>query len=198
MTNRRETFGGLGNWLFQSAYLYAQMRKGEIPDIYVQDEKYFKDYAEEIKALHKAGIEPIDMVSLHIRRGDYVGNPFYTDLTETDYYQKALAEFPEETFLVFCADRQPKSDDQSDRKWVQKWLNEEFPDRKFQFFDGKDEVEDFNAQAGCKGHVTANSSFSFWSAFVGGGETVYPSLDKWYADGLERTKFEPQDNWKAI
>lgn len=186
MTNRRDIFGGFGNSLFQYAYLYAQMRKGEIPDLYVQDEKYFAPYKEELRTLYGAGIEPIDMVSLHIRRGDYVGNSFYVDLTETDYYHKALAEFPEETFLVFCADRQPKSDDKSDMAWVKEWLTTEFPDRKFQFFQGKDEVEDFNAQAGCKGHITANSSFSWWSAFVGGGKTVTPNAEKWFTDGQQR------------
>lgn len=186
MINRRDLFGGFGNSLFQYAYLYSQYRRGEIPDLYVQDEKYFEPYKEEIKALYGANIEPLDMVSLHIRRGDYVGNGFYTDLTETNYYHKALDEFPEETFLVFCADRQPKSDDISDCEWVKNWLTTEFPDRKFQFFEGKDEVEDFNAQAGCKGHITANSSFSWWSAYVGGGKTVTPKAETWFSDGQKR------------
>lgn len=181
MTNRREIFGGFGNSLFQYAYLYAQYRKGEIPDLYVQDEKYFEPYKEEIKALFGSNIEPIDMVSLHVRRGDYVGNDFYVDLTETDYYEKAMAEFPTETkFLIFCADRQPKSDDKTDMEWVK----ERFQGSQFQFFQGKDEVEDFNAQAGCKGHITANSSFSWWSAYVGGGKTVTPK--EWFTDGLQR------------
>lgn len=196
MQARRELFGGFGNSLFQYAYLYSQYRKGEISDIYVQDEKHFEPYKEEIRTLFGANIEPIDMVSLHIRRGDYVGNDFYTDLTETDYYEKALAKFPQETFLVFCADRQLKSDDKSDREWVKEWLNKNFPDRKFQFFDGKDEIEDFNAQAGCKGHITANSSFSWWSAYVGGGKTVTPEAGKWFADNIQRISIP--DTWTQL
>ena len=34
--------GRLGNQMFQFAYLYAQEREGNIPDIYLQDEKYFE------------------------------------------------------------------------------------------------------------------------------------------------------------
>lgn len=197
MKSRREIFGGLGNWMFQSAYIYAQWRRGELPDIYVQDESYFKDYADEIKALHKANVEPIDMVSLHIRRGDYVNNPFYVDLTETDYYQKAIEQFPEETeFLVFCADRQEGSDDEKDRKWCAKWIDENLPKRKYFFHVGADEIDDFNTMTGCKGHILANSSFSWWAAYVSGNKTVYPL--KWYTDGVERTKFTPQDNWTGL
>jgi hypothetical protein len=190
MVNRRELFGGFGNSLFQYAYLYAQYRNGEIPDLYIQDEKYFEPYKEEIRSLYGANIEPIDMVSLHVRRGDYIGNSFYTDLTQTTYYEDAMAEFPSDTkFLVFCADRQPKSDDKTDMEWVK----ERFKGNQFQFFQGKDEVEDFNAQAGCKGHITANSSFSWWSAYVGGGKIVTPKANTWFSDGIERISIP--DTW---
>jgi hypothetical protein len=182
MVNRRDIFGGFGNSLFQYAYLYSKFRTGQIPDIYVQDEKYFSEYKDELRALFGGGIEPIDMVSLHVRRGDYIGNPFYTDLTKTDYYERAMAEFPDAKFLVFCADRQPKSDDKTDMEWVK----ERFQGPQFQFFQGKDEIEDFNAQAGCKGHITANSSFSWWTAYVGGGKTITPKASDWFSDGYVR------------
>lgn len=192
MLARRDIFGGFGNSLFQYAYLYAQYRRGEIPDLYVQDERWFAPYKEEIKALFGSNIEPIDMVSLHVRRGDYVGNDFYVDLTETDYYEKAMAEFPAETkFLVFCADRQAKSNDEVDERWVKEWWQQTFPDKKFYYYRGINEVQDFNAQAGCKGHITANSSFSWWSAYVGGGKTVIPA--KWFSDGVERISLP--DEW---
>lgn len=198
MVNRRDLFGGFGNSLFQYAYLYSQFRKGEIPDLYVQDEKYFEPYKEEIKTLYGANIDPIDMVSLHIRRGDYVNNSFYSSLVDTDYYLKAVEKFPGETFLVFCADRQKGSDDQVDMEWVKAYIQGMFGSeaRRFQFFQGKDEIEDFNAQTGCKGHITANSSFSWWSAYVGGGKTVTPSIEKWFSDGAQRISLP--DEWIKI
>lgn len=176
----RNIFGGLGNNLFQGAYIYAQARRGEIPDIYLQDPKYFADFAGEIKSLYGQGVEPIDMVSLHVRRGDYIHNQFYVDHCETGYYDKAMAKFPDAKFLVFCADRQEGSNDQSDMEWCK----QRFQGKQFEFSQGKNEIEDFNLMAGCKGHITANSSFSWWAAYVGGGKTVTP--ERWFSDGEQR------------
>lgn len=177
MRNVRDFMGGLGNRLFQFAFLYSQVRQGALPDIYLQDFRYFDQYKTELKHILSEGIDKINYVSLHIRRGDYVNNPYYTDLTQTDYYQKAIAEFPNERFLVFCADRQDKSDDKSDMEWCKNI----FQGGNFEFYQGKDEIDDFNKMASCKAHIMANSSFSFWAAYIGGDKTIAPS--KWFADG---------------
>jgi len=178
MIDRRKLFGGFGNSLFQYAYLYKLARSGTISDIYLQDPSFFEPYGAEIKMLYGQGMgEKTDMVSLHVRRGDYIGNSFYVDLNETDYYEEAIDKFPGEKFLVFCADRQEGSDDKSDMEWCK----EKFQGDQFEFYQGKNEIEDFNAMASCKSHIIANSSFSWWAAYVGGGKTVAPS--KWYSDG---------------
>lgn len=186
MIEPRKLFGGLGNRLFQMAYLYARVKDGTIPDIYIQDEKWFENVKDEIKALYGQGIESIDMVSLHIRRGDYIGNPFYVNLAETDYYEKAMEQFPNDKFLVFCADRQGGNDD-ADMAWCKRM----FTGSNFEFYRGKDEIDDFNTMASCKGHIMANSSFSWWTAYLGGGKTVCPKL--WYTNGKEGIK--PLGDW---
>lgn len=189
----RDIFGGLGNRMFQQAYIYAQARRGEIPDIYIQDEKYFSPYQEEIKALYAQGIDKSDYISLHVRRGDYINNAFYINLQETDYYEKSVALFPGEKFLVFCADRQKGSDDKADMEWCK----ERFQGPQFEFFQGKDELEDFNKMAGCKGHILANSSFSYWAAYVSGNRTVYPSV--WFNSSNMGGIPPPVDkNWTMI
>ena len=104
MIEPRKLFGGLGNRLFQMAYIIAQEQRGFIPDIYLQDEMYFFNAKKEIKQMFGQGIEKTDRVSLHVRRGDYINNSYYVDLCKTDYYEKAIAEFPNEKFLVFCKD----------------------------------------------------------------------------------------------
>lgn len=180
MIELRTHWGGLGNRLFQLAYIYAQARRGVTPDIYLQNEEYFAPYGEEIRHIFKQGVEPIDMVSLHVRRGDYLGNPFYIDLTNTDYYDRAMEQFPDSKFLVFCADRQPGSDDKSDMEWCK----ERFQGKQFSFYQGKSELEDFNAMAGCKSHIGANSSFSWWTAYTSGNKAVFPK--EWFTDGKER------------
>lgn len=190
MVEPRKLFGGFGNHLFQYAYIYAQARSSAIPDIYVQDEKYFAPYKDEIRALYGQGLTPNDMVSVHVRRGDYLNNPFYVNLTQTDYYKNAMKEFPGAKFLVFCADRQEGSDDVADMEWCK----ENFQGRDFEFFRGESELEDFNAMASCSAHIIANSSFSWWAAYVSGNRTIAPK--EWFGDGLKRISIP--DTWKLL
>ncbi len=171
--------GRMGNQMFMIAYIYAEMRRGRIPDIYVQSDEYFSDYEKEIKLLFGANIEPINQVAIHVRRGDYVNNPFYVDLMETPYYEQAMAQFPNESFLVFS----------DDIEWCKK--QEIFKDCEF---SGGDEITDFNRMAGCKGVIMANSSFSWWASYLNKGKVIAPKL--WYGDGKERTT--TLDKWIKI
>lgn len=185
----REIFGGLGNHLFQYAYLYAQARKGIIPDIYLQKEHFFEPYGEEIRKIYGQGIGKVDMVSLHVRRGDYTNNPFYVNLQNTDYYDEAIKLFPGEKFLVFCADRQPGSDDNADMEWCKN----RFKGNRFEFYQGTNEIDDFNMMASCKAHIIANSSFSWWAAYVSGNETIAPR--DWFTDGEQRISLPAKWNY---
>lgn len=174
--------GRLGNQMFQFAYLYSEARKGNIPDYYLQGEEYFEDYADEIKRLYGAGISKIDQVSIHVRRGDYVNNPFYVDLFSVGYYEKAMAMFPGASFLVFS----------DDIEWCK--LQDIF--KNCEFSEGNSEIEDLNLMASCQGHIIANSSFSWWGAYLGKGKVVAPSAKNWYRDGVERSKCPK--NWIRI
>lgn len=196
MKEPRKIMGGLGNRMFQFAYIYAQARKGVIPDIYIQDFEYFKEFKEEIRHLYRGGIgKRKEFIALHIRRGDYVDNPFYVNLVETDYYDKAIAQFPDEKFLVFYRDRQGTNDYQ-DREWVSEWLTKKGV--KFEIWEGQDEVDDLNVMASCKGMIGANSSFSIWGAFIGEKDRKIIMPKQYYADNIERTKYPTDEGWVII
>lgn len=193
MIDPKIIFGRLGNSLFQYAYIYAQCRRGEIPDIYIQDPKYFDEFRDEIRQLFGEGIRPSDFVAIHLRRGGnplnpneprYSENPFYVNLAQTDYYRRAVEHFPNERFLVF-------SDDVA-------FAREYFNGDQFIFDHSKDAVAVLNRMAGCKGIIMANSSLSFWAAYLGSPNkrVIAPSIKNWYSDGVERTKC-PQ-NWERI
>ncbi len=214
MINPDAIFGRLGNRMFQMAalYAYAQDRNA---DIYFQDKKWFEKYGPEIKSLFSAGIpERTERVSIHVRRGKnpgnpvepaYSDNPFYINLTEghhfhtdltarevgydlggsyeaANYYDRAIALFRGEKFLVF-------SDDLD-------FCRNYFQGENFEFFAGT-ELEDLNKMASCKANIIANSSFSWWAAYLNPNpdkKVVYPL--KWFADGVERITFPPE--WKGI
>lgn len=170
----------MGNSLFQYAYIYAQMRDGIIPDIYLQDVKYFDKYREEIQKLFGEGIGSVPYVSIHVRRGDYVNHPFYVDLCKTDYYERAIKLFPKSKFLVFS----------DDPEFVRSKFSNE---NKFQIMEGGDELEDLNMMASCESNIIANSSYSFWAAYLNhnkGKKVIYPK--QWFSDGIQRVGY-PKD-----
>lgn len=185
MINPDIIFGRLGNRLFQGAYLYAQMKDGIIPDIFVQDEKYFKKYEKEIKDIFGKGIGYLSQVGVHIRRGAnpinpaepaYSENPFYVNLGKTDYYDRAMQLFPTDNFLIFSDDPE--------------WCKEKFKDNlKVQVMEKGNETDDFNLLASCKDQIIANSSFSWWAAYCNPNPAkVIVAPKKWYSDKVERTK----------
>lgn len=192
MKNLEVTFGRLGNKLFQYAFLYAESRRRGV-DFYFQDPKWFEGYEDEIKQLFGEGIGYLDQVGVHVRRAanpinpsepKYSENPFYIDLTSTDYYERAMALFPNDNFLVFSDDPE--------------WCRDKFKDnKKVQVMDKGNEVEDFNLLASCKSLIIANSSWSWWAAYLCPTESkriIVPL--KWFADGVQRVGIP--ETWERI
>lgn len=175
--------------MFQYAFLYTFAKDAGI-DPYFQDEFWFRKYADEIRALYSEGISnQIEKIAIHVRRGDYLlahQNKFHLNLCETDYYERAIKSFdPSDQFLVFS----------DDIDWCkEKWGH----NPRFTFSEGKTELEDMNLMAACKGHIIANSTFSWWGAFL---SPLYPynvvvAPDRWFVDGIRRTLCPK--HWKQI
>jgi len=192
MTNPDKIGGRLGNKMFQLAYLYSQVKEGNIPDIYVQDYNLFKKYEDEIKNWFGEDIGYLPYVAIHLRVGSnpvnpeepkYIDNPFYVSLAKTGYYINAINQFPNRKFLVF-------SDDIEFAKTY-------FEGDKFAFDDSANDIDSFNRMASCDSQIIANSSFSWWAAFLNKNpskKVVYPQL--WFTDGIRRVTIP--DNWIEI
>lgn len=190
MIEPKSIFGRLGNQMFQYAYIYSQMKRGDIPDIYIQNNMYFDEYKDDILQLFGGGIGyPLDMVGIHIRRAGnplntdepkYSLNPFYVNLMNTPYYTDAMSLFRKDNFIVFSDDI--------------KWCKTQPIFEGCEFSEGRTELEDMNLLASCKGIITANSSFSWWSAYLSNAKVIAPK--RWYSDGVERT-FCPKE-WIRI
>ena len=157
---------------------YAEALKNTQLDIdiigYYQTSKYFDElntnnevkanfeFKEEIR--EKAGeLLPYNdvLVSVHIRRTDYVNLSEYHTNQPESYYKEALEHFEEYRPVVF-------SDDIEWCKENMKWLGD-----KAVFMDN-DQFTDLCLMSWCNGHIIANSSFSWWGAYLGGGKTVAP------------------------
>lgn len=183
MIHPDKIFGRLGNKMFQYAFLFSYAKDHGI-DFYFQDPYYFKEHEHAVRALFSADIpKPCDYVAIHVRRGDYVGNPFYVDLMDTDYYNDAMKLFHKEKFMVFS----------DDIEWCKQ--QEIFEDC---VFSELGEVEDMNKMASCKAHIIANSSFSWWGAWLcpnyPDNKVIAPEM--WYTDNVQRTLLPI--HWKRI
>jgi len=173
--------------MFKEAFLWSLAREKLIPDVYVQGEHYWEKYAHEIQTLFGHGIGHDERIALHIRRGDYLKvQQFHVNLWDTDYYKVAVSLFPKEKFLVFCKDNQSEAQDKDDREWCEKNIPSLGID--FELHNHTTETEDMNTMASCKGIIMANSSFSWWAAYLGNPKKKVVCPAKWFTDGAQRTQ----------
>ena len=150
---------------------------------YFQTEKYFehcedfirKEYSfkEEVTEVVDEWFAEQEYVSVHVRRGDYLDISDVHPALSLDWYHEAMNYFPDKKFLIF-------SDDLD-------WCKQTFSGHEFSPFDN--EGQDMYAMSKCNGHIIANSSFSWWGAWLGKGKTIAPKI--WFGP------HGPQD-WQDI
>ena len=129
-------------------------------------------------------------VCLHVRRGDYTQlGHIYTQLDRT-YYEEALRTFEHaRTVLVFSNDAQ--------------WCQEEFGDLPYEFKYSTLPFEmDFAALSQCRKIIIANSSFSWWAAFMSRQRPEVVAPRPWYVPsgplGYANTADMYLSDWKII
>jgi len=102
---------------------------------------------------------------IHIRGGDYKNNSFH-DVGLSNYYKTCLELCKDEQIVVFTNDKQ--------------YAKEVLADKSFEYID-ESEVNSLFLMSKCKGGICANSSFSWWGAYLNPARTIYfPS--KWFND----------------
>jgi len=110
------------------------------------------------------------LVSLHVRRGDYVepdAEGAWGNLANDGYYQRAIRAIGDDvTYLVF-------SDDLP-------WCRQNLEIDRLEFAD-VDAFTSLCLMTGCEVNVVANSSFSWWGAFLNPNAEVYAPSRWWRA-----------------
>jgi hypothetical protein len=135
---------------------------------YFQCPAYFDKWYNKIIDICKLHIkcQYNNTVSMHFRRGDYKAIPECHPIIGTDYYIKALdyvctLDPSINTVQYYCED-----DDHADIVLVINDLLLLFPSLVFKRFKGITDYEEMLAMAGCKHNIIANSSFSWWGAYL--------------------------------
>lgn len=161
---------------------------------YWQSERYFFDAAATIRAdftfrqplseINAAWAERIDAceaVSLHVRRGDYVSVPRTSaehGICTLNYYRAAVRyvsnriEAPE--FFIFSDDIQ----------WARTHLDIAYPCHYVENNSGAESYNDMRLMSLCRHHIIANSSFSWWGAWLDPRpDKIVVAPSRWFASG---------------
>jgi hypothetical protein len=139
-----------------------------------QSEKYFENIADKVRNTFEfkgPRTRYVDTIALHVRRQDYVDLQHFHGMPSLDYYREAVAYIRRKVgkpapVLVFSDDRQ--------------WCKENLPSD-FVISEGKDKYEDLKMMASCDYHVIANSSFSWFGAWLGPQKLVV-APKRWFSD----------------
>ena len=156
----------------RSSYFDASVFKND--DVYLdgywQNELYFSDIREELVrdltsissmsdlgVVYMEGIKKSNSVSLHVRRGNYLNLKNFNVL-DIDYYMKAVEyirkNVEKPTFYIFS----------DDLEWCKNSLG--FLDNCIFVDSTKTEIDDLKLMSFCKHNIIANSSFSWWGAWL--------------------------------
>ncbi len=167
-----------------------------------QSEKYFiesediirKDLTlkNELSNLSKQWIGKIEScasVSLHIRRGDYVSNPKTNQFHGTcdlAYYQRAISAIAKKInnpeFFIFS----------DDIEWAKNNLKIDYP---IYFVSDKNipDYEELIIMSKCKHNIIANSSFSWWGAWLNNNpEKIVIAPQKWFNAPTDTSDLIPE------
>jgi hypothetical protein len=173
-------------------------------DGYRQTEKYFKHIEESIREDYQFNDEIYapckeymdqfngEIALLHIRRGDNIGRPDWYPIPVVEHYEYLLDKYFENKPILICSD---------DLDWVKE--QELFKDDRFHLsetrvyypdtvLNGKGEMEtslvpyyDLCMMTLCNGGIIANSSLSWWGAWLQKNRTnPVIAQDPWFGEKL--------------
>jgi hypothetical protein len=165
---------------------------------YWQSEKYFEENADVIR--NNLEIDPrIDYhindnysfignektASIHIRRTDYVTSNGYHPVQPISYYKEALEHIEYDKLIVFSDDVQ--------------WCRGNLIFDDMVFAEGNTDIEDLYLMSACDNNIIANSSFSWWAAWLNKNENkkiIAPS--NWFGFGAPSSQDIIPEDWITI
>jgi len=161
-------------------------------DGYWQTEKYFTHFENEIRKDFRMKIAPneyysemlqlarnTESISVHFRRGDFANNPEtnqFHGLCDVIYYRKAMEYMKNKlgnvTFFMIS----------DDIEWVKNEFKTESNIIFIENFKGKD-YEDMRLMSHCKHNIIANSSFSWWGAWLNeNASKIVITPQRWFSN----------------
>ena len=181
---RAEFFDGY----FQRSWLFADARKAiletfRFPELTGDENR---------KALEFICQGPT--VAIHVRRGDYLKDQQRSSICSPAYYSKAIAYVKERVegarFLVFS----------DDIEWCKATFRDELAGSDAMYVNwnlGEESYRDMQLMSLCNHNIIANSSFSWWGAWLNRHEDkIVVCPERWYA--YSKGNDEAPEEWVKI
>lgn len=189
--------------------LLDRARNGAYLQGYWQSERYFSHQATAIRedfafrqlpagqnADLARAIHDCESVSVHVRRGDYVGNAKTLANHGTcspEYYFSAIELLRQRapTLRLFAFSDDPQ--------WVADVLKPRYPDLVLVTHNqGESSYNDMRLMSSCRHHIIANSSFSWWGAWLNPGpDKIVIAPRQWFANGTDTQDLLPP-GWERV
>ena len=206
----------------EQSHKFSEIQGKNFPDEniklygYFQSYKYFQENQEKIYRLiklfeHQSSVKEkfsngffVDCVSMHFRIGDYKHIQQHHPIQTVDYYKTALSQLIKDTKkddwkVCLFYELKDKNDVYEIReKLTSKFKNVKFVDIDHQMADWEQMI----AMSLCQHNIIANSTFSWWGAYLnqGNNNVYYPS--KWFGRGKGSLNEELSDlfpsKWKKV
>jgi virulence-associated protein VapD len=189
-----EQFFKLGNWSCIEGYWQSEKYFTDIAPI-IRNEFVLKNKPDYINSKYLDKIQTVNSVCLHVRRGDYVSvqevNMIH-GVCSLQYYADAIAYIDKHVdnphFFVF-------SDDMA---WSR--ANLKMGGRVVEYIDHNQQnaVEDLRLMSACKHNIIANSSFSWWGAWLNKNpDKIIVAPFKWFSETNLNIDILP-DSWVKL
>ncbi len=174
---------------------------------YWQSEKYFRDHAASVRKGLQVVTPPGDVsrsimerqdrtcaVSIHVRRGDYVTNRKFNATHGTcdlDYYRQAADHIAaradgDVTFFAFS----------DEPEWVRENLDLPHELQVVSHNGEETSFDDIRLMSRCRHHIVANSSFSWWGAWLNPDpDKMVIAPKRWFADPAMQVHDIVPEDW---
>lgn len=161
----------------------------------IRDDFRFTGELDAVNAGLAEKMAQVESVSLHVRRGDYVNNPKNLGIhgvCSPAYYHSAIRHLAERlsspVFFVFS----------DDIPWVRENLEIGHPVVHVEHNSGAASFNDMRLMSLCRHNVIANSSFSWWGAWLNGNpEKQVVAPRRWFANDRKTADLFPA-GWTLI
>lgn len=186
-----------------------QISRSAYLDGYWQSEKYFKNIENIIRrefsvinlpdtlnTNYAEMIQSLNAIAIHVRRGDYISNQKtnqFHGICSLDYYYRAINQIISKVenphFFVFS----------DDPEWVLENLKIDAQITYVNHNSVDKNYEDLRLMSLCNHFIIANSSFSWWGAWLSENQSkIVISPSRWFKEKKYNDVYSLPEGWKRI